>query len=156
MGEVYLAEDTRLNRRVALKILPAALTGSKERLKRFEREARAISALNHPNILTIHEFGVANALHFIVMEFVDGTTLSERMNCGRMSVTEIFDVAAQVASALPAAHGAGIVHRDIKPENVMIRPDSLVKILDFGIAKLVEMRNADFGVWNEEPETEMD
>ena len=138
MGVVYLAEDFRLNRKVALKLLPAELTDNKDRLKRFEQEAQAVSGLNHPNILTVHEFGKENGSHFIVMEFVEGTTLGERMTSGRMSVKEILDVAAQVASALSAAHEAGIIHRDIKPDNIMIRHDGIVKVLDFGIAKLTE------------------
>ncbi len=143
MGEVYLAQDSRLNRRVALKFLPLELTDQRDRLKRFEQEARAVSALNHPNILTIHEFGTQGDSHFIVMELVEGETLSERMVFGRMSVVEILNVAAQVASALSAAHEAGIVHRDIKPDNIMIRHDGIVKVLDFGIAKLTE---ADKGI----------
>jgi len=138
MGDVYLAQDSCLNRRVALKFLPSELTDQRDRLKRFEQEARAVSALNHPNILTIHEFGTQDNSHFIVMELVEGETLSERMVFGRMSVAEILNVAAQVASALSAAHEAGIVHRDIKPDNIMIRHDGIVKVLDFGIAKLTE------------------
>ena len=138
MGEVYLAEDIKLNRKVALKILPDELTGNKDRLNRFEQEAQSVSALNHPNILTIHEFGTENESHFIVMEFVEGITLGEKMAGGRMSVNETLDVAAQVASALSAAHEAGIIHRDIKPDNIMIRDDGFVKVLDFGLAKLIE------------------
>ena len=142
MGEVYLAEDARLNRKVALKLLPADLTDNKDRLKRFEQEARAVSTLNHPNILTIYEFGAENGADFIVMEFVAGVTLREKMKSGElMSAREILDIAAQVASALSAAHEAGIVHRDIKPENIMLRDDGLVKVLDFGIAKLTGTHN---------------
>ncbi len=154
MGEVYLAEDVRLNRKVALKLLPLELTGKLNRLQRFEREAQAVSALNHPNILTIHEFGTEDKSHFIVMEFVEGATLSERMNCGRMTVTEILEVAAQVASALSAAHEAGIVHRDIKPDNIMIRHDGIVKVLDFGIAKLIE-KQPDFHTASSEAPTRL-
>ncbi len=140
MGEVYLAEDLKLNRRVALKLIPADLTDNKHRLKRFEQEAQAVSALNHPNILTIHEFGEENDSHFIVMEFVGGETLGKKMKGDEpLSISEILKIAAQVASALSAAHGAGIVHRDIKPDNIMLRDDGLVKVLDFGIAKLTGM-----------------
>jgi serine/threonine protein kinase/Flp pilus assembly protein TadD len=136
MGEVYLAEDTSLDRKVALKLLPAQFTNDAERLRRFEREARAASALNHPNILTIYEIGQEDGHHYTATEFIDGETLREHMAGTRMKVDESLDVAAQVASALGAAHAAGIVHRDIKPENVMLRSDGFVKVLDFGLAKL--------------------
>ncbi|HXI92826.1 MAG TPA: serine/threonine-protein kinase, partial [Blastocatellia bacterium] len=136
MGEVYLAEDTRLGRRIALKLLPAQFTTDAERVRRFEQEARAASALNHPNIVTIHDIGRAGSTHFIATEFIDGETLRE-YNAGRaMNLDEALDIATQIASALEAAHAAGIVHRDIKPENVMLRRDRLVKVLDFGLAKL--------------------
>ncbi len=139
MGEVYLAEDTSLGRRVALKILPDEHTQDPERLARFKQEAKAASALNHPNILTIHEVGVADGHHFIATEFVEGQTLAPcSASRGRLQTGEALDVAAQVASALAAAHGAGIVHRDIKPENIMLRNDGYVKVLDFGLAKLTE------------------
>ena len=138
MGEVYLAEDTRLSRRIALKLLPPQFTINAERVRRFEQEARAVSALNHPNIVTIHEIGRVNGTHFIVTEFVDGQTLRQRLAETRMSLREALDVAVQVASALDAAHQAGIVHRDVKPENIMVRPDGYVKVLDFGLAKLTE------------------
>jgi serine/threonine protein kinase/TolB-like protein/Flp pilus assembly protein TadD len=139
MGEVYLAEDTMLNRRVALKLLPAEYTQNEERLRRFKQEARAASALNHPNILTIHEVGEAQGNHFIATEFIDGDTLRQYLKrTGKMKASEMLDVAAQVTSALAAAHEAGIVHRDIKPENIMLRRDGYVKVLDFGIAKLME------------------
>ncbi len=139
MGEVYLAEDTTLNRRVALKLLPAEYTQKEERLRRFKQEARAASALNHPNILTIHEVGEALGHHFIATEFIDGDTLRQHLKrTGKMKASEVLAVAAQVASALAAAHEAGIVHRDIKPENIMLRRDGYVKVLDFGIAKLTE------------------
>ena len=146
MGEVFLAEDTRLERKVALKILPGAFTQRPDRLRRFEREAKAASALNHPNILTIHEIGESDGAHYIVSEFVEGETLRDQMRRGPLSLTAALDVARQVAGALAAAHAAGIVHRDIKPENVMARPDGLVKVLDFGLAKLTEMRIADSGL----------
>ena len=138
MGEVYLAEDARLGRKVALKLLPAEFTQDLKRLHRFEQEARAASALNHPNILTIHEIGQADDLHFIATEFIDGQTLRQRMSGTRLKLSETLDIAAQCAAALAAAHEAGIVHRDIKPENVMLRRDGYIKILDFGLAKLTE------------------
>ncbi|MGB7923859.1 MAG: protein kinase [Pyrinomonadaceae bacterium] len=138
MGEVYLAEDVRLGRRVALKILPGAMASDAQRMGRFTQEARATSALNHPNIITIHEIDQTNSLHFIVTEFIDGVTLRERMKEARMEVGEALAIAVQVVSALAAAHEAGVVHRDIKPENVMVRRDALVKVLDFGIAKLMD------------------
>jgi serine/threonine protein kinase len=138
MGEVYLAQDTKLSRKVALKLLPARFTQNADRLRRFVREAKAASALNHPSILTIHEIGQEGDNHFIVTEFVDGQTLRQRMKDARISLTEALDVAIQIASALRAAHAAGIIHRDIKPENVMTREDGLVKVLDFGLAKLAE------------------
>jgi serine/threonine-protein kinase len=136
MGEVYLADDIRLGRKVALKLLPPQFTDNWDRVRRFEQEARAASALNHPNIVTIHEIGQTDSLHFIATEFVDGETLREHMAKTRMTIGEVLDVAAQIASALQAAHEAGIVHRDVKPENVMLRRDHLVKVLDFGLAKL--------------------
>src|SRR6266536_584614 len=138
MGEVYLAEDTRLRRKVALKLLPAELTTNRDRLRRFEQEAQAASALNHPNIVTIHEIGQVDGLNFIVTEFIAGETLRQRMVTERMNLPVVLDVAIQAAGALTAAHAAGIVHRDLKPENIMIRPDGLIKVLDFGLAKLTE------------------
>jgi len=137
MGEVYLAQDTQLRRNVALKLLPAQFTQDEDRLQRFEQEARAASALNHPNILTIYEIGQVGDSHFIATEFIDGQTLRRQMT-SRLSLIEALDIVIQVASALTAAHAAGILHRDIKPENVMLRPDGLVKVLDFGLAKLAE------------------
>jgi eukaryotic-like serine/threonine-protein kinase len=138
MGEVFLAEDTRLRRRVALKVLPEEVAADVDRLLRFEREAFAASALNHPNILTIFEFGAENGTHFLAAEFVDGESLRERMSRSTMTLTETLEIVIQIASALQAAHGAGIIHRDIKPDNVMIRADGYVKVLDFGLAKLSE------------------
>ncbi|HKX50537.1 MAG TPA: protein kinase, partial [Candidatus Binatia bacterium] len=137
MGRVFLAEDTTLNRRVALKLLPEYFTNDKNQLQRFHQEARATSALNHPNILTVYEVGHWHGSDFIATEFVEGVTLRKRMR-RKLSVAAAVDIAQQVASALSAAHAAGIVHRDIKPENIMIRPDGLVRILDFGIAKYAE------------------
>src|SRR5262245_58148044 len=132
MGEVFLATDTELRRKVALKLLPAHWTADAERVRRFKQEARAASALNHPNILTVHEIGENDDRHFIVSEFVEGDTLRQRMKSGPIATQAAIEIAAQVTAALAAAHNAGIIHRDIKPENVMIRPDGLVKVLDFG------------------------
>jgi len=140
MGEVYLAEDTRLGRKVALKLLPARFTKDEDRVRRFEQEARAASALNHPNIITIYDIGRADELHFIATEFIDGQTLRQRTMPARMELTAALDATLQVATALSAAHEAGIIHRDIKPENVMLRRDGIVKVLDFGLAKLTERR----------------
>ena len=138
MGEVYLAEDKRLGRKVALKLLPAAFTKNDDRLRRFEQEARAASALNHPNIITIFEISQVGPSHVIATEFVEGETLRMRVNRAPVSISEALDIAVQVADALAAAHKAGIIHRDIKPENIMLRPDGYVKLLDFGLAKLSE------------------
>jgi serine/threonine-protein kinase len=138
MGEVYLAQDTRLKRKIALKLLPIQFTKDIDRLRRFEQEAHTASALNHPNIITIYEFGEIAGVHFMASEFIEGQTLRQRMTSTRMKLPAMLDVAAQTASALAAAHAAGIVHRDIKLENIMLRPDGLVKVLDFGLAKLLE------------------
>ena len=138
MGDVYLAEDTRLKRKVALKVLRSSFTHDRDRFHRFEHEARVISALNHPNILTIHEIANVNATHFIVTEFVDGETLRRILTFKQMDFGDALEIAAQLASALAAAHRSGVVHRDIKPENIMVRHDGYVKVLDFGIAKLTE------------------
>src|SRR5437660_832951 len=138
MGEVYLAEDTKLGRKVAIKTLPTEFTNDKERLRRFQHEARAASALNHPNILTIHEVGAESGTHFIAAEYIDGKTLRAILKRGRMKIDDALDVGQQAAFALTAAHGTGIVHRDIKPENIMVRQDGIVKVLDFGLAKLLE------------------
>ena len=144
MGEVYLAHDIRLGRQVALKLLPAQFTLDADRVRRIKQEARAASALNHPNIVTIHEIGQSNSSHFITTEFIDGETLRQHMATGPMKLDEVLGVASQIASALAAAHSAGIVHRDIKPENIMIRRDGYVKVLDFGLAKLVEQKKKSF------------
>jgi serine/threonine protein kinase len=149
MGEVYLAEDSRLGRKVAIKLLPDKFTADGERVRRFEQEARAASSLNHPNIITVHDIGEFEDKHYIVTEYVDGETLRQRMIDApqrQMELSEVVEIAAQTAAALAAAHEAGIVHRDIKPENVMVRRDGLVKVLDFGLAKLTE-QNGRAGEW---------
>jgi eukaryotic-like serine/threonine-protein kinase len=135
MGEIYLAHDVRLDRRIALKFLPEQFTNDPAQVRRFEREARAASALNHPNIITIYEVGKEGNTHFIATEFIEGRTLREVMTKARMEFGQALSVAVQIAGALSAAHATGIVHRDIKPENVMVRDDRLVKLLDFGLAK---------------------
>src|SRR6266566_4586478 len=139
MGEVYLAEDMKLGRKVALKILSQELTTNRDRLNRFEQEACAASAFNHPNILTIHEVGEDAGTHFIATEYIDGKTLRRYMAGSPLEAREILDIALQVASALEEAHSAGIIHRDIKPDNIMIRRNGYVKVLDFGLAKLTEV-----------------
>src|SRR5262245_17937326 len=149
MGDVYLAEDERLGRLLALKILPERFTSDPERARRFEQEARAASSLNHPNIITIHDIGRAQTsdgdLYFIAAEYIEGETLRSRLNGAApgdgIEMTEAIDIAIQCCGALQAAHGAGIIHRDIKPENIMLRPDGYAKILDFGLAKLIELEN---------------
>jgi serine/threonine protein kinase len=139
MGEVYLAEDTQLDRIVALKILPADVAFDKRRMQRFKQEAKLASSLNQPNILTIFEFGDIDALHFIASEYVDGSTLRDQLHDRKLKLPEIIDISIQVIAALDAAHEARIVHRDIKPENIMVRRrDRVVKVLDFGLAKLTE------------------
>src|SRR6266542_3907518 len=138
MGEVYLAADMTAGRKAALKLLPARFTGDAERLKRFQQEAHAVVALNHPNILTVYEIGEDHSTHYIASELIEGETLRQRLMRGQMELGEAVDVAIQVASALAAAHEAGIVHRDINPANIMLRSDGYVKVLDFGIAKLAE------------------
>src|SRR5690349_23318647 len=135
MGEVYLAQDAKLDRKVALKILPADVAAHSDRMKRFVREAKAASALNHPNIITIYEIEETDSINFIATEFIEGETLRDRMrNTSPMTLSEILDVANQAASALVAAHAANIVHRDIKPENIMLRRDGIVKVLEIGRA----------------------
>lgn len=138
MGEVYLAEDTRLDRKVALKLLPREFTANPDRVRRFVQEAKAASALNHPNIITIHEIGEADGTHFIATEFIEGETLRRHFERAPTTVRQALDVSTQVANALSAAHAAGIIHRDIKPENIMLRPDGYIKVLDFGLAKLID------------------
>jgi serine/threonine protein kinase/class 3 adenylate cyclase len=154
MGEVFLAYDRRLGRKIALKLLPAEFTQDAARVRRFEQEARAASALNHPNIVTIYEIGEADGAHFIATEFIDGYTLRQRLGQTRLEVREVLILSTQVAGALTAAHAAGIVHRDVKPENVMLRPDGYIKVLDFGLAKLTE-HQLQFGnkAWPDTPDS---
>jgi eukaryotic-like serine/threonine-protein kinase len=140
MGEVYRARDTRLGREVALKILPAHLTHDSSRVARFQSEARAASALNHPNAVTIYEIGNDADTWFIATELIDGVTLRQRLNAGRLSRVDAISIALQCASTLEAAHRAGIIHRDIKPENIMLRPDGIVKVVDFGLVRMLEPR----------------
>src|SRR5258708_3954385 len=140
MGEVYLAEDTHLERQVALKVLRAEIADAEERVRRFVQEAKAASALNHPNILTVYEIGHVENLRFIATELIKGETLRDRLRGEPLTLRETLDVTLQVAAALNGAHDAGIVHRDIKPENIMLRDDGLAKVLDFGLAKLTEKK----------------
>ncbi|MGI8432792.1 MAG: protein kinase domain-containing protein [Chthoniobacterales bacterium] len=145
MGVVYSARDERLGRKVALKLLPLALAPNADELERLRHEARTASALNHPNIVTIHEIGEADSTHYVATEFVEGSTLRERMREGVIAPVEALDIARQVASALDVAHRAGIVHRDIKPENIILRPDGFLKVLDFGIAAVDRPRTTEPG-----------
>src|SRR5712691_1051642 len=140
MGEVYLAQDVRLRRKVALKLLYEEVTKNEDWVRRFEQEAYAASALNHPNIITIYEIGQTGDSHFISTEFIEGQTLRQRLKENTITIGEALDIAIQVSSALVAAHTASIIHRDIKPENVMLRPDGYVKVLDFGLAKFTEQQ----------------
>src|SRR5437764_15262605 len=135
MGEVYLAQDAILGRKVALKILAAEFAVHPDRMRRFVQEAKAASALNHPNIITIYEIDETDSGHFIVIEFIEGETLRERMRDTPMKLGEVLDVAAQIAGALAAAHAANTVHRDIKPDNIMMRRVGIVKVLYFGFAR---------------------
>jgi serine/threonine protein kinase len=142
MGEVWLAEDTRLDRRVALKLLPAEFTQDSERLRRFTQEAKAASALNHPNIISVYDIGECETGRFIVMELVSGRTLRSVIACDN-SLETFFALGHQMARGLSAAHAAGITHRDIKPDNLMVRDDGYVKILDFGLARLLPRTASD-------------
>jgi serine/threonine protein kinase/TolB-like protein/Tfp pilus assembly protein PilF len=139
MGDVYLAHDGNLDRRVAVKFIAKALAGDSDRLRRFRQEARAASSLNHPNIVVVHDFGELDGRPFIVTELVEGVTLRERLKEGRLPIRDAVEITLQVTSALAAAHAQDLVHRDIKPENVMVRPDGYVKVLDFGLAKLARV-----------------
>src|SRR6516165_3619387 len=136
MGDVYLAQDTRLDRNVALKVLPEDVATDPDRMRRFEQEAKTASGLNHPNIITIYEIDRSGSTSFIATEFIEGSTLRERLRAQPMTLEEVMNVAVQVASALASAHANGIVHRDIKPENIILRSDGIAKVLDFGLAKL--------------------
>jgi serine/threonine protein kinase len=138
MGEVYLAQDTRLGRNVALKLLPAEFTEDEERVRRFQQEARAASALNHPNIITVYDIGHDEGQHYIAAEFIDGETMRLAINSARVELNKLLELLAQVADGLAKAHASGIVHRDLKPDNIMITRDGFAKVLDFGLAKLVE------------------
>ncbi len=140
MGEVFLATDTQLERLVALKVLPAEFCCDAERVRRFKQEAKAASSLNHPNIITIHEIGEVDDRLFIATEYVEGETLREKIKKNELSVYEAVKIAEQIAAGLSVAHSSNIIHRDIKPENIMIRRDGYAKILDFGLAKLVEKK----------------
>ena len=139
MGEVYLAKDTKLDRNVALKILPAELASSRERMLRFVQEAKAAAALNHPNVAHVYEISEHDGLNFIAMEYVDGRTLREKIHYEQTELRKLLKYLQQVASGLAKAHAAGIVHRDLKPDNIMITRDGYAKILDFGLAKLIEI-----------------
>src|SRR5712691_125916 len=143
MGEVYRARDTRLGREVAIKVLSSQLSCDRDRLDRFEREARAASALNHPNIVTIYELGQVGSTHYIAMELVEGQTLRELLASGLIPMHKVIQIAAQIADGLAKAHEGGIVHRDLKPENLMLSQEVLVKILDFGLAKLGPLQGED-------------
>ena len=136
MGEVYRARDTRLGREVALKILPAEFSENRERLARFEQEARSASALNHPNIITIYDVGVSGFTSYLSMELVEGKSLRAVLDEGLMTLRRVVTFASQLADGLAKAHEAGIIHRDLKPENLMISKDGFLKILDFGLAKM--------------------
>src|SRR5207244_5231438 len=154
MGEVFRARDTRLNRDVAVKVLPREFVSDTDRLQRFEQEAKTLAALNHPNVLTIHDAGVHEGAPYLVSELLEGKTLREEMNGGALPVRKATDYALQVAHGLAAAHGKGVIHRDLKPENIFVTKDGRVKILDFGLAKLrtnlkAEIRNPK----SEEPDT---
>src|SRR5213593_2878508 len=138
MGEVYRAKDTKLGRAVAVKVLPDALASDADRIARFEREAKALAALNHPHIAALYGMEESDGRHFLVMELVEGETLAERLQRGPMPVAEALKTATQIAEALEAAHEKGIVHRDLKPANVKITPEEKVKVLDFGLAKALE------------------
>jgi eukaryotic-like serine/threonine-protein kinase len=140
MGEVYRAKDTRLGREVAVKIVPPAFALDPERLRRFTSEAQAVAALNHPNILAIHDIGSEAGSQYLVMEFLDGESLRERLQAGALSTRKATEYAEQIAKGLAAAHDKGIVHRDLKPENIFVTRDGHVKILDFGLAKLTAAR----------------
>src|SRR6476659_2786918 len=149
MGEVYLAQDTTLDRKVALKILPADLAANQDRMRRFVQEAKAAAALNHPNIATVHEIGEYGGVNFIAMEFIDGVTLREKIHREQTDLKKLLRYLQHIAEGLAKAHAAGIVHRDLKPDNIMITRDGHAKILDFGLAKLIEHQAMPGGDWSE-------
>src|SRR5438132_3439624 len=138
MGEVYLAQDAKLDRKVALKVLPADIASNRDRMDRFVREAKSAAALNHPHIAHIYEIGESEGVNFIAMEYIDGETLREKLHRDKAPLAKLLKYLTQVAEGLAKAHAAGIVHRDLKPDNIMITRDDYAKILDFGLAKLVE------------------
>ena len=138
MGQVYRARDMKLNRDVALKILPATLASDSDRLARFHREAQVLASLNHPHIGAIYGFEDSGETHALVLEFVEGPTLADRIAQGPIPIDEALPIAIQIAEALEAAHEQGIIHRDLKPANIKLRPDGTVKVLDFGLAKAME------------------
>src|SRR5438876_9845143 len=138
MGEVYLAQDTKLDRKVALKVLPAEVASNRDRMERFTREAKSAAALNHPNIAHMYEIGESEGTHYIAMEFIDGATLREKIHHEQTDLRKLLRYLQHVAEGLAKAHAAGIVHRDLKPDNIMITGDGHAKILDFGLAKLIE------------------
>ncbi len=135
MGEVYLANDSKLDRQVAIKVLPETMTRDPERVARFEREAKLLASLNHPNLAAIHGFDDSDGTRFLVLEYVDGETLGSHLKNGPVAVEDALDIAKQMAEALEAAHEKGVIHRDLKPANIMVRADGSVKVLDFGLAK---------------------
>src|SRR5205814_7356893 len=141
MGEVYRAHDTRLDREVAVKVLPQSLTSDPDRLRRLEQEARAAAALNHPNILAVHQMATHNGVSYLVSELLEGETLRERIRRGLIPLRKAIDYEVQIAHGLAAAHEKGIVHRDLKPENLFVTKDGRVKILDFGLAKLTQLKH---------------
>src|SRR5437870_6624251 len=140
MGEVYLAEDAELHRKVALKVLPSEVAAHPDRMRRFKQEATAAAALNHPNIAHVYEIGESDGTHFIAMEFIDGQTLREKIHRDRTELRKLLRFLQHSAEGLAKAHAAGIVHRDLKPDNIMITRDGHAKMLDFGLAKLIEQR----------------
>src|SRR5258705_5291047 len=153
MGEVYLAQDTKIERKVALRILPADVASNRDRMERFVREAKSAATLNHPNIAHIYEIGESDGTHYIAMEFIDGETLRHKIHGDKAPLTKLLKYLIQVAQGLSKAHAAGIVHRDLKPDNIMITRDDYAKVLDFGLAKLVEPQRT-FG-YNESGSSEI-
>ena len=145
MGEVFLAEDSELERKVALKVLLPEIAADEDRIRRFVQEAKAVSALNHPNILTVHEIGAVDQTRYIVTEYIKGETLRDRLVAEPLTLRETLDVTIQVSAALAAAHGAHIVHRDIKPENIMLRDDGFIKVLDFGLFRRRDSFPGEYG-----------